>query len=59
MRVAWMVVELVGMRVDVMVGVWAGKRALESVVSLVEKLECELAVILVACEIESSQGDIC
>ena len=52
-----MVVELVGMRVDVMVGVWAGKRALESVVSLVEKLECELAVILVACEMESSQGE--
>ena len=47
-----MVVELVGMRVDVMVGVWAGKRALESAVSLVVRMDGELAVILVACEIE-------
>ena len=58
-RVAWMVVELVGMMVDVMVGLWAGRRVVESVVSLVEKLECELAVILVACEIALSQGEIC
>ena len=54
-----MVVELVGMMVDVMVGLWAGRRVVESVVSLVEKLECELAVILVACEIALSQGEIC
>ena len=58
-RVAWMVVELVAMMVDAMVGLWAGRRVVVSVVSLVEKLECELAVILVACEIALSQGEIC